>query len=202
MKRLILLGPPAAGKGSQAKKLSKALGIPHISTGDLLREEVSKGSVIGKKIKKTLESGDLVPDKIIVQLIKKRLENEDGFILDGFPRDIEQAKQLPLEIDHVILIDASDEKIIERVSKREICPTCGRIYGVDVPPIRKGLCDDDNTPLIHRPDDRPESIKHRLEVYHEKTQPLIKYYEDKLIRVNGDLSIDEVFKEIIKQITA
>jgi len=207
MNRLILIGPPATGKGTQAVRMSESLHIPHISTGDILREEVQKGTEIGKQIKTILDEGDLVPDRVVIQLLDNRLKKPDckkGFILDGFPRDLEQAKELDklIVIDQVILIESKEETIIKRVVSRRMCPVCGTIYGIDIPPKKSNFCDHDRALLVHRADDTVDAIKHRLKVYDEKTAPLIQYYARKLIRVNGDQQIDKLYSQIIRKLAS
>lgn len=203
MKKVILLGPPAAGKGSQAKRLSKSFSIPHISTGDLLREEISKGTTLGKKLDSIISKGDLISDELMIEMLKDRLNQDDcktGFLLDGFPRDVQQAKSLEKisPVDVVVLIEAADSKLVERVLKREMCSQCGKIYGLEVPPIKPGVCDLDGAKLNHREDDTMDAITHRLEIYHKQTAPLIEFYGEKVKKVNGNDPLDVVFKEIVE----
>ena len=202
MNRIILFGPPATGKGTQAKMLQSKLGIPHISTGDLLRDAIEKKTEIGKKASALLLSGDLVPDEMVIALVKERLSLSDcasGFILDGFPRDVEQARRLSdiTPIDLVILIESKNETIIERVIHREMCPTCGTIYGITLPSKKKGVCDKEGAALIHRADDNREAIAHRLEVYHHMTAPLIAFYGLRVRRVNGEQQADKILTDIL-----
>jgi adenylate kinase len=182
---LIFLGAPGAGKGTLATLLSKQHGVPQISTGDLFRAAVKEGSELGKKVKGIMEKGELVPDSLTVELVKQRLAKPDassGYILDGFPRTIAQADALAEfeQIDHVINFAISDELVIRRLSGRRVCRSCGAIYHVDnMPPKVEGKCDRCGGELYIRDDDKIDSIKNRLRVYKEQTEPLIAYYRDK-----------------------
>lgn len=211
--RIILLGPPGSGKGTQAKLLSKKYSIPHIAMGDILREEVAKKTPLGKKVNVYMSKGELVPDEIVIEVLKKRLQEADcvnGFILDGFPRTLNQAKaldnmlnELNLKIDAVIYIDVPDEEIMKRLSLRRTCKVCGRIYNLHYnPPKQDGKCDVCGGELIIRDDDKPEVIKNRLKVYNDQTKPLVNYYETHklLIRINGVDPIDKVFRQIVKEL--
>jgi len=212
--RIILLGPPGSGKGTQAKLLSKRYGIPHIAMGDILREEVARKTPLGEKVNVYMSKGELVPDEIVIEVLKKRLQEADctnGFILDGFPRTLNQAKaldnmlsELNLKIDAVIYIEVPDEEIMKRLSLRRTCKVCGRIYNLHYnPPKQDGKCDVCGGELIIRDDDKPEVIKNRLKVYNEQTKPLVDYYENHrlLIRINGVNTIDSVFQQIVEKLS-
>ncbi len=188
--KLILLGAPGAGKGTQAEKLSEYLNIPTISTGNIIREALKSGTEMGKKAKEYMDSGRLVPDEVVVGIIRDRLAREDcadGFILDGFPRTIPQAEALDamgIVIDRVIDIEVADEKIAQRVSGRRVCQDCGSSYHVAYKkPAKEGVCDLCGGTLVQRKDDRPETVQERLNVYHEQTEPLKTYYSAKGILV-------------------
>jgi adenylate kinase len=189
---LILLGPPGSGKGTQAERLVDDFDLPYYATGDILRAAVKDSTELGKKAKEYMDRGDLVPDELICEVIMERLdqpEAADGFILDGFPRTRGQADVLDRGLNErnrrltaALLLDASDDEVIRRLSGRRICVKNGHLYHVDFdPPKREGICDQDGSRLIQRDDDKPETIKRRLEVYHAETKPLIDYYEDKSI---------------------
>ena len=186
--RLILLGAPGAGKGTQGDILAEKLSIPTISTGNILREAIKNETEIGLKAKHYIDSGLLVPDEVIIGIIDKRLSEDDcarGYILDGVPRTIPQAEAIEkagIAIDAVVLIEISDEAIIERMTGRRTCPGCGATYHVvDVPPKTEGVCDVCGKALTIRKDDEPETVKERLRVYHDETEPLIGFYESKNI---------------------
>jgi len=195
---LILLGPPGAGKGTQAKLLVQAYGIPHISTGDMFRDHIARDTELGKKVKAITASGQLVPDEVTNALVKERLSRPDvarGFILDGYPRTVPQAeylegllRSLGRKLDRVISYEVAEEMIVERISGRRSCPKCGAVYHVSQNPPRKaGLCDRDGEGLVQRPDDRPENVRVRLEEYAGKTEPLKRFYREKglLSEVDG-----------------
>ncbi|ADQ06751.1 adenylate kinase [Caldicellulosiruptor hydrothermalis 108] len=209
--RLILLGAPGAGKGTQAEYLSKRFSIPHISTGDILRENVKNETELGKKAKEYMDKGLLVPDEIVIEIVKDRLSKEDcknGFLLDGFPRTIAQAEaldkvlqELGQKIDKVLNIEVPDEKILERMSGRRICKNCGASFHVIYrPPQKEGVCDVCGGELYQREDDKEETVKKRLEVYHAQTQPLIDYYKAKglLVVAYGQEEIADTTKEVLK----
>ena len=203
--RMVLLGPPGAGKGTQAQVLSKDLRIPHVSTGDMLREAVKEKTALGVKAKEYMEKGLLVPDEVVNGLVKERLMKADaakGFILDGFPRTAEQAKsldknlaELKMPLDSVLYFKTSLAIIIRRLSGRRVCGQCGRNYHVtNFRPRVEGVCDICGGGLVQRPDDKEETIEHRLKVYEEQTEPLIDYYKKKelLAEASGDLEVHDL----------
>jgi len=213
--RIILLGAPGAGKGTQAQFLTQHFSIPQISTGDMLRAAIKAGTELGQKAKKYMDAGQLVPDEVIIGLVKERIAQEDcqkGFLLDGFPRTLAQADALKaagIEIDAVIEIDVPDATIVQRMSGRRVHPASGRTYHLDYnPPKEAGKDDETGEPLIQREDDRPEVVLDRLKVYHEQTQPLIDYYRQqakeqpqlKYLHVDGTQTIEAVQKQILEQI--
>ena len=198
--KVILLGAPGAGKGTQAEIISETLKIPTISTGNIIREALKSGSEMGRKAKEFIESGRLVPDDVVIGIIKDRLAKPDckeGFILDGFPRTIPQAEALDrmgITIDRVIDIEVADDVIAKRVSGRRVCPSCGASYHVDYKrPAVDGICDKCGDTLVQRKDDQPETVRERLNVYHEQTEPLKTYYaaKKKLFVVEGQEGIAE-----------
>ncbi len=203
---LIFLGPPGAGKGTQAKRLSQELGLLHISTGDMLREAVKKCTPLGRKAKEYMDRGELVPDELMVAMIEEVMPEGSGVILDGFPRTTVQAQALEdmlgryqREVSCVVLFDLEDEVIVERLSGRRICPKCGAVYHVKYsPPKVDNLCDVCSTELIQREDDREEVIRRRLEVYRRQTAPLVEFYEkkNKLRRIEADKDIEEVYSKL------
>lgn len=208
--KLILLGAPGAGKGTQADNISKKYGIPQISTGNILRAEVKKESELGLKVKDILASGGLVPEEIVIAMVKERLKADDcanGYILDGFPRNIAQAEALDTfaSIDAVLLITVPDDKIVTRMSGRRTCPGCGATYHiVSNPPKAEGVCDACGAKLTVRADDREEVVRDRLRVYHEQTEPLIAYYGKKgLVReVIGQDSLEETTRLTMQALEA
>ncbi len=206
---LILLGPPGAGKGTQAERLRSDFQLPFISTGEMLRANVKEGTDLGKEAQKFMDAGDLVPDQLIVKMAAERLQHDDaqdGFILDGFPRTIEQAEALAKmlsglgrRITATLLIDVPDEEVVRRLSGRRVCVKAGHNYHVDFdPPKHEGICDQDGSRLIQRDDDKPDVIRNRLRVYHEKTKPLVDYYDEQglLRRVDGTRGSAEVHDHI------
>jgi len=205
---IVLLGPPGIGKGTVAGKLSKKLEIPHIATGDMLRENVAQKTELGLKAKSYMDKGLLVPDNVVIEMIKERLQKDDcknGFILDGFPRTINQAEEIKdIKIDKVVNIQASDDVIVERLSRRRVCGQCGFIYHLDfIKPNREGFCDKCSGTLSQREDDKPEAIKERLKVYTEKTEPLINYYKEKglIVDVDGSGTPEEEFELVLKAVS-
>lgn len=204
--KLVLIGSPGAGKGTQAKVLSKHFDIAHISTGDLLRDEINLKTELGLKIIDIMNAGQLVSDEIVGQLLSNRIKKDDcknGFILDGYPRNVTQAEGLPSivgEIDRVVLITVDDELIIERMVGRRGCPKCGQMYHIkNNPPKQEGICNECGTALEQRKDDNEETVKNRLLVYHTSTSPIIDYYKNKgiLLEINGVGNIDEISKQLI-----
>lgn len=211
--RIILLGAPGAGKGTQAENLSGMLSIPHISTGDIFRENIRKGTELGVEAKSYIDNGLLVPDELTVSIVKERLKGEDcskGFLLDGFPRTTAQAESLEnvlesmgTRLDAVINLDVTDDIIIRRMTGRRVCGKCGRSYHiVNHPPKVDGICDNCGSQLIIRDDDKEETVLERLKTYYVKTLPLISYYEEKglLLHFDGTKDIMETTKEIMEQL--
>jgi len=205
--RIILLGPPGAGKGTQAEVLVKKLNVPQISTGDILRAAAKEGTPVGLKAKELMEAGYLVPDDVIIDVLKERLTADDcknGYIFDGVPRTIVQAEAIDkqgVEIDIVLSINASDDVIIKRLSGRLTCPVCGMIYHTATKkPAKEGICDECGAKLIIRKDDEAETIKNRIQTYHKDTEPLIDYYkaQGKLKEVGGDIGIAEQTAEVFE----
>ena len=206
---LVLLGPPGAGKGTQADRLRKDFSLPYYSTGIILREAVEAQSELGKKAKEYMDRGDLVPDELICEVIAERFDSgeaDDGFLLDGFPRTVGQAEMLDALLDSrgreltaVLLIDAPDDEVVRRLSGRRTCAKGQHVYHIEFdPPKHEGVCDQDGSRLIQRDDDKPEVVRKRLSVYHEQTSPLIAWYGDKdlLVRFDGRRSPDEVHDRI------
>ena len=209
--KIIMLGAPGAGKGTQAKMISDKYGVPHISTGVIFRAKIKNGTELGKEAKGYMDKGLLVPDELTVRLLLDRVAQEDcsgGYVLDGFPRTIPQAEVLDSElaklgesVDAAVDVDVPDENIINRMSGRRACLSCGATYHiVNIPSKKEGICDVCGSSLVCREDDQPETVKNRLQVYHEQTQPLIAYYEAKgvLRTVDGTLPMAEVFEAIVK----
>lgn len=213
--KLILLGAPGAGKGTQAEILSRMLSIPHISTGDIFRENIRNGTKLGLKAKSFMDKGLLVPDELTVNIVKERIREDDcknGFLLDGFPRTINQAESLDAvldslgtKLDAVINLEVTDDVIVKRMAGRRICTNCGKSYHiVNLPPKVEGICDSCGSKLILRDDDKEETVLERLRVYKEKTMPLIDYYEKKgiLFHFDGSKEIMETTNEIIEKLKA
>ena len=207
--RLLLLGPPGAGKGTQAERLTQDFGLPYFATGNILRQAVAEGTELGKKAKESMDAGELVPDELIVGVILEALETDeaqDGFLLDGFPRTVEQAEALGAALDKVgrrltgvLLIDVPDEEVVRRLSGRRTCVKAGHTYHVEFdPPKRADVCDQDGSRLVQRDDDTPETIRKRLDVYHRQTEPLVDYYDERglLRRFDGTRSPTEVHDHI------
>lgn len=206
---LILLGPPGAGKGTQAAKITEKYHIPQISTGDIFRENIKNGTELGQKAQEYMNRGELVPDCLVITIAINRLKEadcKDGFLLDGFPRTIEQAKALDQylakhhkKIDHVLYVFAETELIMKRMSGRVVCRNCGASYHtVTLPPHKEGICDLCGGELFHREDDKPEIVRQRMEVYKAQTRPLIEYYKEAgtLISLDGIKDVDVLFAEI------
>ena len=207
--KIIMLGAPGAGKGTQAKMIADKYGVPHISTGDIFRANIKNGTELGMEAKKYMGQGLLVPDELTVRILLDRVAQDDcknGYVLDGFPRTIPQAEVLDSEltklgdhIDYAINVDVPDENIVKRMSGRRACLTCGATYHIEhVPPKKEGICDVCGSELVLRDDDKPETVKNRLNVYHEQTQPLIDFYTEKgvLKTVDGTVPMEEVFAAI------
>lgn len=208
--KIIMLGAPGAGKGTQAKMIADKYGVPHISTGDIFRANIKNGTELGMEAKKYMDQGLLVPDELTVKILLDRVANDDcknGYVLDGFPRTIPQAEvldnalnELGDKIDFAINVDVPDENIISRMSGRRACLSCGATYHIEhIPPKAEGICDRCGKELILREDDKPETVKNRLGVYHEQTQPLIDFYEKKgvLQSVDGTIPMEDVFQAIV-----
>lgn len=208
--KIIMLGAPGAGKGTQAKKLAAKYQIPHISTGDIFRSNIKNGTELGKKAKAYIDNGQLVPDELTIDIVIKRVEEADcknGYILDGFPRTIPQAQQFDAalekkeeHIDYAINIEVPDENIVQRMSGRRACLECGATYHVLYNPTKvENVCDHCGKNIVLRDDDKPETVKKRLGVYHEQTKPLIDYYtaKDELVEVDGTKEIEEIFQSIV-----
>ncbi|RLG85656.1 MAG: adenylate kinase [Thermoprotei archaeon] len=207
--KLVFLGPPGVGKGTYAKILVRKYGIPHISTGDIFREEIARGTPLGRKVKEYVERGLLVPDEIVIEIVRQRLSREDcrrGFILDGFPRTIEQARALEniVSIDAAVHFYAPMEVVIDRISGRLVCPRCGAIYHVKYrPPKVPGICDVCGAKLVRRPDDRPEVARRRYEIYYKTMKPVIEYYRSKGLLIEVDASresAEEVVEELEREL--
>ena len=201
---IILIGPQGSGKGTQAKFIAKEYALPHVSTGDMLRGIREEDSDLGRQVKELMDNGTLVPDKITNEVVRERLAKHDckeGFILDGYPRNIGQARYLSgiRNIDYVIDVEISDQEAVKRLSSRLTCKGCGSVYNtITNPPKKESLCDKCDGELFQRDDDRPDAIMNRLEIYHKQTQPLIEFYKRQgiLIEVNGERDISSVFKDI------
>lgn len=207
MLRLIMLGPPGAGKGTQAKRLAERFAIPHISTGDRLRAGIRAGTALGVKAKEYMDAGCLVPDDVIIGLVQERLNQADcanGFLLDGFPRTVKQAEALDIAgvmIDHVIDMEVPDDDVVVRLSGRSVCPSCGTVFHLTLSsPKKEGICDKCGAKLIVRDDDKEDTVRNRLRVYHRSTAPLIAFYEEKglLRRLDAVGTVDDVFNGILR----
>lgn len=208
--KIIMLGAPGAGKGTQAKMIADKYNVPHISTGDIFRANIKNGTELGMEAKKYMDQGQLVPDELTVKILLDRVAKEDcknGYVLDGFPRTIPQADvlddaltKLGDKIDYAINVDVPDENIIRRMGGRRACVSCGATYHIEhVPPKAEGVCDRCGNGLILRDDDKPETVKNRLVIYHDQTQPLIEFYEEKgvLKNVDGTVDMKDVFAAIV-----
>ncbi len=206
---IVFLGLPGTGKGTQAEELSRELNIPHIATGDIFRQAISRGTELGKKAKNYLDSGELVPDEVTCGMVKERLAEGDtksGFILDGFPRNIAQAEaldkimeELGKKLEKVIFFSAPEEVLTQRLSGRRVCSECGATYHIEFnPPSSEGICDRCGGKLIQREDDREETVIHRLKVNRDKTQQLVDYYDKqgKIVTINADKSLEQVRKQL------
>ena len=209
--KIIMLGAPGAGKGTQAKKIAEKYQIPHISTGDIFRANIKGGTELGMKAKTFMDQGMLVPDEITIGMLMDRIGQEDcinGYVLDGFPRTIPQAESLTKalaergeKVDYAINVDVPDENIINRMSGRRACLGCGATYHITFnPPVKEGICDTCGQELVLRDDDKPETVKKRLDVYHQQTQPLIDYYKNAevLAEVDGTQPMEAVFQGIVE----
>ena len=207
--KIIMLGAPGAGKGTQAKMIAEKFGVPHISTGDIFRANIKEGTELGMEAKKYMDQGLLVPDELTVKILLDRVAREDcadGYVLDGFPRTIPQAEVLDAaleklneKIDYAVNVDVPDENIVKRMSGRRACPKCGATFHVEhIPPKQEGICDSCGGELVLRDDDRQETVQIRLKVYHDQTQPLIDYYGKKgvLKSVDGTVEMQKVFQAI------
>ena len=208
--KIIMLGAPGAGKGTQAKMIAEKYSIPHISTGDIFRYNIKNGTELGKEAKKYMDQGLLVPDELTVKILLDRVAQDDcknGYVLDGFPRTIPQAEvleealtKLGDRIDYAINVEVPDENIVKRMGGRRACVNCGATYHIEhVPPKKEGICDNCGSELILRDDDKPETVKNRLSVYHKQTQPLIDFYNGKgvLRTVDGTVDMKDVFNAIV-----
>ena len=215
MKNLVFLGPPGSGKGTQAAKLANEINVKHLSTGDLLRSAVKEGTELGKKAQGYMERGELVPDELLVGLIESKLNSGDlnnGFILDGFPRTVPQAEALKnmfvkndKALEAAILLDVSDDEVVNRLSGRWFCPTCQKTYSYPAnQPRVEGKCDDDGAELQRRKDDQPEVVRNRLEVYKKQTQPIEDFYRNEsiLVAVNGEQPPAKVFDDLLDVVGA
>ncbi|OAA30845.1 adenylate kinase [Kosmotoga arenicorallina S304] len=210
---LVLMGPPGAGKGTQAKVISNKFNIPHISTGDMLREAVAAGTDLGKKVAHILEEGLLVPDELMFEIVRERLQKGDalkGFILDGYPRTVAQAEKLDeilqelgKSLDAVVLITSTEEEVVRRISSRRVCPSCGRVYNLlTLKPAQDNLCDDCGIELIQRKDDLPHTVRERYRIYTEKTAPVLEYYRRTgiLKTIDGSRTLEEVTKDLFESL--
>lgn len=211
---IVLLGPPGAGKGTQAKMISEKLDIPHISTGDILRESVKKDTPLSREVKQVMEKGELVSDSLLEQIIKERLNERDcdkGFLLDGYPRNLSQSETLKAILsernifDDVVALEisVSDDEIVQRLKNRRSCPNCGMVYNlVSNPPKKDDICDNCSHQLVLRDDDKEETVRQRLLVYHQKTEPVIVFFEkfNKLLKVNGNGTPEKILEEVLEKL--
>lgn len=208
--KLIMLGPPGAGKGTQAQRIVEEYGMPQVSTGDMLRAARREGTELGREAAKYMDAGELVPDEVVIGIVEERLTSSDadeGFILDGFPRTREQAEaleEMSVEIDAVISLVVSEEEVVRRLSGRLNCPECGAAYHEEFdPPAEAGVCDECGAQLVKREDDRPEVVRERLAEYREKTRPLVEFYEESglLEEVDGEGTPDEVAERVAEVVS-
>ena len=213
--KIIMLGAPGAGKGTQAKKIAEKYQIPHISTGDIFRSNIKEGTELGMKAKAYMDQGGLVPDELTIGMLMDRIQKDDcknGYVLDGFPRTIPQAESLTnalnernQKIDYAVNVDVPDENIVNRMSGRRACLSCGATYHIVYKPSKvEGICDVCGDKLVLRDDDKPETVKKRLSVYHDQTQPLIDYYKEAgvLANVDGTQDMEKVFSDIVAVLAA
>lgn len=212
---VVLLGPPGVGKGTQGALLAETLGWEHLATGDLLRAARREGSELGARVQGYMDRGDLVPDELIVEVVKdrvQRISRDRGIVFDGFPRTVAQAvalrESLPevgRKVDGVLLLEAEDEVLVKRIAGRRSCPTCGRVFNVYFdPPREEGVCDQCGATLTSRQDDVPETVMHRLEVYREQTEPLVSFYQDdlaSLLKIDGDGELEAVRSRIVEAVS-
>jgi len=211
--RLILLGPPGAGKGTQAEKIAKEFNIPHISTGDIFRANIKNETELGIKAKQYIDNGELVPDSVVVAIVEDRIKQDDtknGFLLDGFPRTENQAlaldevlNELGISLDAVINIKVDSQVLVSRITGRRICKDCGATYHIEFnPPAEEGVCDLCGGELYQRSDDNEDTVQNRIDVYNKQTAPLIEYYskQDLIITIDGEQAIDKVFTDIVKKL--
>ena len=209
--KLVLIGCPGAGKGTQAKKLSKYFNIAHISTGDLLREQMKQGTELGKKVSEIMNAGGLVSDEIVSAMLAERIKADDcknGYILDGYPRNVSQAEGLSAitgELDKVVCFNVDDAVIVDRMTGRRGCPKCGQMFHIKYnPPKAEGVCDSCGEALIQRKDDNEETVVNRVKVYHETTAPVIDFYKNKgiLVEIEGTGDIEDIFKKTVAALEA
>jgi adenylate kinase len=204
MPRVVLLGPPGAGKGTQARELAKLLGVPHLSTGELLRDAARAKTPLGEEADLFMRAGRLVPDELVLRILKERLGRPDcsgGFILDGYPRNVAQATELDriTPVDRVLAFEIPENVLLERLTQRWNCPKCGTVYNLATrPPKRAGVCDHDGTPLVQRADDTPDAVRTRLAVYHEQTAPLLEHYRrlERLTEIDASGSPERVLERL------